>query len=457
MASQMQEQEIGDGTNLVIVLGGELLLQAEILIRTGLHPSEIIAGYTKAGEKALEILEDLVIGRCNSIYDVKEVTRYLKPAVSSKQFGWEEILAPLVAQACIQILPQGTTSFNVDNVRVAKIQGSGVSDSKLVKGFVTTHDSEGTIKHVTNAKIGVFVAGIDIAKPETKATVTLTTAKELLDYNRGEERQMEEFIKGVAGAGVNVIVSGGPVGDIAMHFIERYKIMVVKISSKFDLRRLCKATGSTPLVRLGAPTAEELGNCDSVSVDEFGGSKICIFSNDSESRGLSTIIVRASTQNILDDVERSVDHAVHVFKGLLRDPRLLAGAGATELELARRLSTFGDSAPGLDQYAIKKFAEALEIVPRTLAENAGLPPIQILSQLYAAHHAGKTDVGVDIEEGTIQSATALDINDLFVTKFWALKLAIDVALTILRIDQIIMSKPAGGPKIPNQPGSRDTE
>eukprot|EP01103_Thecamoeba_quadrilineata_P012180 TRINITY_DN3077_c0_g1_i1.p1 TRINITY_DN3077_c0_g1~~TRINITY_DN3077_c0_g1_i1.p1 ORF type:complete len:415 (+),score=84.59 TRINITY_DN3077_c0_g1_i1:144-1247(+) len=321
MASEMQEQEVGDGTNLVIILAGELLLQAESLIRTGLHPSEVISGFNKAGQKAFEILEELVIEKCDDVFDVDAVTKYLKTAISSKQFGWEEILAPLVAQACIQILPKSTKQFNVDNIRVAKILGSGVSDSKLVKGFVTAHDSEGTIKHIKNAKIVVFVAGIDVAKPETKPTVTLTTSKELLDYNKGEEKQMEDMIKAVAGTGVNVVVSGGPIGDIAMHFIERYKMMVVKIGSKFDLRRLCKATGATPLVRLGAPTAEEVGNCDTVSVDEFGGTKICIFSNDSETRGLSTIIVRASTQNILDDVERCVDDAVNVFKGIVRDPR----------------------------------------------------------------------------------------------------------------------------------------
>jgi T-complex protein 1 subunit theta len=456
MASQMQEQEVGDGTNLVIVLGGEFLIQAEALIRMGLHPNEIITGYTKAGKKVLELLEGLATVKCQNISDVNEVSKYLKIAIASKQYGWEDLLAPLVAGACVQILPKVPKNFNVDNVRVAKILGGGVTDTKLVRGFVTTRDSEGTVKHVKNAKIGIFVQGIDIAKPETKPTVLISTAEELMNYNKSEEKLTEEHINSIAQSGVNVIVSGGPIGEMALHFIERHKIMVVKLNSKFEIRRLCKATGAVPLIRVGSPTAEEIGHCDSVSVDEIGGNKVCVFCNEAEDSKLSTIIVRASTQNILDDLERCIDDAVNVFKGLIRDPRVVPGAGATEIELARLLETFGDSAVGLDQYAIKKFGEAFEVIPRTLAENAGASSIEAISSLYAAHQAGKTDVGVDIEEGSVRSATEAGIYDLYLAKHWAIKLATDAALTILRVDQIIMSKPAGGPKVPKQ-GTRDSE
>jgi len=398
-------------------------------------------------------LEGLATTKCSNIADVSEVARYLKPVIASKQYGWEDFLAPLVAQACIQILPKNHKHFNVDNVRVCKILGGGVSDTQLLRGFVTTRDSEGTIKHVKNAKIAVFVSGIDVSKPETKPTVLITNAKDLMQYNKGEEEHMEEIIKAIAEAGVTVLVSGGPVGEIAMHFIERYKMMVVKLGSKFEIRRLCKATRATPLVRLGAPTAEELGHCE-VSVDEIGGTKVVIFRNDSEEGSLSTLVVRASTNNILDDVERCIDDAVNVFKGLIKDERLVPGAGASEIEIARQLETFGDSASGLDQYAIKKYGEAFEVVPRTLAENCGVSSIDTISLLYAAHQAGKIDAAIDVEDGSIKSATELDIRDLYLTKYWAIKFASDAALTILRVDQIIMAKAAGGPKVPKQ-GSRD--
>jgi len=341
----------------------------------------------------------------------------------------------------------------VDNVRVCKILGGGVSDTQLLRGFVTTRDSEGTIKHVKNAKIAVFVSGIDVSKPETKPTVLITNAKDLIQYNKGEEEHMEEIIKGIAEAGVTVIVSGGPIGEISMHFIERYKMMVVKLGSKFEIRRLCKATRATPLVRLGAPTAEELGHCD-VSVDEIGGNKVVIFLNDSEEGSLSTLVVRASTNNILDDIERCIDDAVNAFKGLIKDERLVPGAGASEIEIARQLETFGDSASGLDQYAIKKYGEAFEVFPRTLAENCGVSTIDSISSLYAAHQAGKIDAGIDVEDGSVKSATELGVRDLYLTKYWAIKFASDAALTILRVDQIIMAKAAGGPKVPKQ-GTRD--
>jgi len=309
---------------------------------------------------------------------------------------------------------------------------------------------------VKNAKIGVFAAGLDLVKPETKPTVTITSADQLKTYNKGEEKLMEEEIKKIADSGVNVLVSGGPIGDIALHFLEQYKIMVVKIGSKFDLRRLCQATAAVPLVRMGKPTAEELGHCDLVSVDEIGGTKVCVFQNNDDNSRLSTIIVRASTQNSLDDFERCIDDGVNTYKGMIKDQRFVPGAGATEIEIARRLETFGDSAPGLDQYAIKKYAEAFEVIPRILAENAGVASIETISTLYAAHQAGKVDAGIDVDDGSVRSAIEMSVFDLYLTKYWAIRLATDAVLTILRIDQIIMAKTAGGPKVPRQ-GSRDEE
>jgi len=158
----------------------------------------------------------------------------------------------------------------------------------------------------------------------------------------------------------------------------------------------------------------------------------------------------------LDDIERCVDDAVNVFKGLIKDPRLVPGAGATEIELARQLETFGDSSVGLDQYAVKKYAEAFEVIPRILAENCGVSPIDMVSSLYAAHQAGKADVGVDIEDCSARSSTELSVFDSFATKHTAIRLATDAAVTILRIDQIIMAKPSGGPKVP-KPGVREED
>jgi len=356
----------------------------------------------------------------------------------------------MIAKACIQVLPKNPINFNVDNVRVAKVLGGGVVDTTLIKGHVLTRDSETTIKHVTNAKVAVFSGGIEAPKTETKDTVLITEAKQLLDYSKSEERSMEDIIKKISESGVKVVVSGGAISDMALHFIERYKMMAIKVLSKFDLRRICRAVAATQLTRLGAPTPEELGHCDIVTVEELGSTKVTIFRQEKDDSGIATLVVRASTNNTLDDIERAIDDGVNVYKGMVKDGRFTAGAGATEIELSRSIQALGDSTPGIVQHAIKRYGEAFEVVPRTLSENAGLKTIDIISSLYAAHQKDK-NVGIDVEEGDIKSAVDLGVFDLLQTKLQAIRLATDVAVTVLRVDQIIMAKQAGGPKAKDQP------
>jgi len=282
----------------------------------------------------------------------------------------------------------------------------------------------------------------------------MENADDLKGYNKSEETKMEEIIKSIAESGTKVVVSGGSVSEMALHFIERYNMMCIKINSKWELRRLCSATNSTALVRLGPATADEMGFCDSVAVKEVGGRKITVFSQNKSAKDgcrLSTIVLRASTSSVLQDLERAIDDGVHSCKTLCRDPRLVPGAGATEMELAIKIKEYGDTCPGLDQYAIRAFAKALEFVPRTLAENSGQDASVVLAALGAAHANGNANLGVDItaagteREGTIDVGESLV--DLFETKSSAFRLSIDAAVTVLRVDQIIMSKQAGGPKM----------
>lgn len=455
-ASQMQEQEIGDGTNLVLILCGELLQNAETLLQKGLHPSEIISGFNKAGTEALKILEELVAYKLDDIRNVETVSKCIKTSISSKQYGYEDMLAPLIAQACIQVLPNNPSQFNVDNVRVSKILGGGVLDTQVVKGHVLNRGVEGTIKHVKNAKIAVLATGLESAKTETKDVLSITDAETLLKYSKSEEKAIETIINQIAQSGAKVVICGGAISEMALHFLERYKIMVIKVSSKFELRRLCRAVGATPLVRMGGPTPEELGHCDNVSVEEIGSTEVTIFRQERDDSGISTLVVRASTQNMLDDFERAIEDGVNVFKGLTKDPRLVIGGGATEIELAQKIQSFGESTPGLIQYAIKKYGESFEVVPRTLAENAGLNATTILSNLYSAHQKGQIHDGLNLEKGTISNLMESNVLDLLSTKQSAIRLATNTVVTILRIDQIIMSKPAGGPKPPKQ-GSLDTD
>eukprot|EP00295_Goniomonas_pacifica_P018029 CAMPEP_0175848062 /NCGR_PEP_ID=MMETSP0107_2-20121207/23709_1 /TAXON_ID=195067 ORGANISM="Goniomonas pacifica, Strain CCMP1869" /NCGR_SAMPLE_ID=MMETSP0107_2 /ASSEMBLY_ACC=CAM_ASM_000203 /LENGTH=545 /DNA_ID=CAMNT_0017162965 /DNA_START=19 /DNA_END=1656 /DNA_ORIENTATION=- len=452
LAASMQENEAGDATNLVVVFAGELLAHAESLITKGLHSADIIGGYIIAGHEALRVLDELAVKTVSNVRDTTDVTNALKPVIASHQYGLEDFMSGLVAKACIDVCPSNPKFFNTDNVRVTKIIGSTVTESTVVNGFVLARDSEGVIKHATGCKVAVFTCGIEASSTETKGTVLLKTAEELEQYSLSEEHAVEKMIKEVSDAGVSVVVCNGSISEMALHFLERFNIMVVKCPSKFELRRVMKTCNAVGMARVGTPTEEELGRCDSVSVDEIGGTKCVIFRQDAEDTKVATIVLRSSTQNTLDDLDRSLQDAINVYKGICKDGRLVAGAGGAEIEIASRLQQLADSTPGLEQYAIRKFSEGLEVVPRTLAENAGQDATQAISNLYAAHASGTTAAGIDVEEGGTLDTVAANILDHLPTKLDAIRLATDAAVTVLRVDQIIMAKQAGGPKPPSQGG-----
>jgi T-complex protein 1 subunit theta len=324
--------------------------------------------------------------------------------------------------------------------------------------MIIPHDVAGHVRKVKNAKIAIFTCSLQAADTETKGTVLIHNADELMKYNIGEEKEIERIIRSIAESGVNVIVTGQTIDDMAQHFIEKHGMMVIKLTSQHELRRLCRATKARPLVQLGPLAKEDIGLCSRVFVREVGSQNVIIFQQDkNDATAISTILLRASTNNILNDIERAVDDGVNVVKAMVKDGRFVAGAGAVDIELARRLTAIGAKSKGLDQYAIKKFAEAFEVVPRTLAENAGLVAVDIISQLYTAHEKNQPNAGVNIEDGGVKDMTKDGILDLLCTKRQAIFLATDAVLTILRVDQIIQAKPAGGPKIPKKQGHWDDE
>lgn len=454
LAAEAQDFECGDGTNLVVSFAGELLSQTEDLFRMGLHPSDVVSGYSKAGDKLMEDflppLAELVPAMADG-RDKEELVRVVKPVLAAKHLGSEDILAPLVAEACLGAMSSSSSapaSFSVDSVRVAKILGGGIAQSHVVHGFVALRGLETTLTSAKDAKICVFGCGMEASATEAKGTVLMKTADDLKNYNKSEEKKMEEIVKGIADAGIKVCVAGGTVSEMALHFIERYGMLCLKVGSKWELRRLCVATGATALVRLGAPTPDEMGYCDHVHQKEVGGRPVTIFSQaeGSKTGKLSTIVLRASTSSVLADLERAIDDGVHAAKTACKHGKLVPGAGATEMELSLKVKAFADTCPGLDQYAIRAFGKALEVVPRTLAENAGLDQALVIAALGAAHASGKVGAGVDIDAMGIDGASGITddtgVLDLYYTKASALKLAIDSALTVLRVDQIIMSKKA---------------
>ncbi|KAF8521149.1 T-complex protein 1 [Gautieria morchelliformis] len=477
MASQAQESEMGDATNFVLILAGELLKKAGPLLVMGLHPSEVIQGYELASIKALAELETLSVHTLPSPLTQASLTLALKPAIAAKQYGSEDILASLVAEAALAVMPPNPKNFNVDNVRVVKIMGGSLSGSRVVRGMVFGREPEGIVKKATKSKVAVFTCGLDVAQTETKGTVLLKNADEMLNFTRGEEKQMEKIVKEIADSGVKVIIAGSSVGELALHYLNRMSIVVVKVLSKFDLRRLCRVVNATPLARMGAPTAEEAGFVDVLECIEVGGDRVTVLRQlsdeerngdaaDGEKSRTSTIVLRGATQNSLDDLERAVDDGVNVLKALLKDARLVPGAGATELELAKRVEAYGSSLKGLNQHAVRKYATALEVVPRTLAENAlgGAEGNEVIGKLWAKHNSGQegaptwgVDVEVDSDSGGTLPAPSLSIYDSLAAKSWGIRLATEAAISVLSVDSIIMSKPAGGPKVPQQAGNWDED
>ncbi|PNI61642.1 CCT8 isoform 5, partial [Pan troglodytes] len=244
MASHMQEQEVGDGTNFVLVFAGALLELAEELLRIGLSVSEVIEGYEIACRKAHEILPNLVCCSAKNLRDIDEVSSLLRTSIMSKQYGNEVFLAKLIAQACVSIFPD-SGHFNVDNIRVCKILG----------------------------------------------TVLIKTAEELMNFSKGEENLMDAQVKAIADTGANVVVTGGKVADMALHYANKYNIMLVRLNSKWDLRRLCKTVGATALPRLTPPVLEEMGHCDSVCLSEVGDTQVVVFKHEKEDGAISTIVL----------------------------------------------------------------------------------------------------------------------------------------------------------------------
>jgi T-complex protein 1 subunit theta len=433
MAAKMQENEAGDGTNFVISLAGELMTQAMGLLKMGLHPSEILIGYDKGAKKALELIEKMECHKATDLSSHEEISRCIRTAIAAKQFGQDEFLSKLIGKAALQCMPSSHKGFSVDAVRVQKILGGGIFDSEVIAGMVILRGSETSITHVKDAKIAVFNATIEMQQGETKGTVLLKNSEDLLKYTKGEEVMFEKFVKSLADAGVTVVVGSGSMSETAIHFFEKYKIMALKIMSKWELKRIAKSVGASAVVKLECPTADELGFAHEVAFKEISSQRCTVFRRDEEENKMSTIVLRGSTMSSLDDLERAVDDGVNTVKSLTKDSRMCPGAGATEIHIASQIQAYAKQQPGLDQYAVEKFGQAFEVIPRTIAENAGLKAEGIIADLYA-----KTDDsshwGIDVTDGKIKDVVDKSIMDVLDVKSWGIKLTSDAVLTVLKVD-----------------------
>lgn len=446
-ALKAQNNEQGDGTNFVVTFGGELLNYAGKLISEGVHVADVSEGYEKAFNKVVELIDTAPTYKVADIKNLEEATKVIKPAIGSKLVhGQESFLAPLIAQACINVVPENKEKFDVDNVRVAKILGGSLMKSEVIKGMVVVRKTEGNITKAEKCNVAVYNCEFQTKGAETNDQIVFKTADELLNYTKSEEDNMEKIVKEIVDAGVNCIVTGGAISNMAIHYLDKYNVMAFRTMSKFELRRIAKSVGATLMVRLGAPTKEEMGYADNIELTEISSQKCIIIQKDDEKNKLSTIVLRGTTNDMLDNLERVVNCGVNAYRSVCRSPVYVAGAGAIDMYLCEQIKKYAKTVTSLDQYAIEAFGESFEVIPRTLMENAGINVNEKLATLRAKNNKNP-NMGINVKTGEIEDSFELGVYDHLETKKWAIKHAYNSIKTIIRIDQIIVAKPAGGPKM----------
>jgi T-complex protein 1 subunit theta len=452
-----QNSEQGDGTNFVVTFGGELMNYAGKLVSEGLHVADVSEGYEKAFNKAMELLDKAETYKIKDVKNLEEATKIIKPVIGSKLVhGQESFLAPLIAEACINVVPENKEKFDVDNVRVAKILGGNIMKSEVIKGMLVVRKTEGAVTSCEKCNVAVYNCEFTTKGAETNDQIVFKTADELLNYTKSEEDHMEKIIKGIVDSGVKCIITGGAISNMAIHYLDKYGIMAFRTLSKFELRRIARSIGATLLVRLGAPTKEEMGYADEIKLTEISSQKCILIRKDSENNKLATIILRGTTNDMLDNLERVVNCGVNAYRAVCKSPLFVAGAGAIDMYLCEKIKEYAREFKSLDQYAIEAFGEAFEVIPRTIMENSGINVNEKLSTLRAKNSKTPT-LGINVKTGEIEDAFTMGVYDHLETKKWALKHAYNSIRTIIKIDQIIVAKPAGGPNLTNNPYAKASQ
>ena len=437
--AKTQDKEAGDGTTTAVVIAGELLRKAEELLDQNIHPSIVIKGYALAAEKAQEILDE--IARDVDVEDVETLKKAAVTAITGKAAEEErEYLAGIAVEAVKQVAEKvdGTYKVDLDNIKFEKKEGGSVKDTRLIRGVVIDKEvvHPGMPKRVEGAKIALINEALEVKETETDAEIRITSPEQLQAFLEQEEKMLREMVDKIKEVGANVVFVQKGIDDLAQHYLAKYGILAVRRVKKSDMEKLAKATGAKIVTNVRDLTSEDLGEAELVEQRKVAGENM-IFVEGCKNPKAVTILIRGGTEHVVDEVERALEDAVKVTKDIVEDGKILAAGGAPEIELAIRLDEYAKEVGGKEQLAIEAFAEALKIIPRTLAENAGLDPIETLVKVIAAHKDKGPSVGVDVFEG--EPADMLErgvIAPVRVTK-QAIKSASEAAIMILRIDDVI--------------------
>ncbi|MBI1978485.1 MAG: TCP-1/cpn60 chaperonin family protein [Candidatus Aenigmarchaeota archaeon] len=443
--AKTQNEEVGDGTTTSVILAGELLKKAEELLEQEIHPTVITKGFKIAKEEALKVLEE--IAKPVSVNDTDVLNKIAVTAMSGKSV---ERASPRLAQLVVDAVKavaetkDGKTTVDNDNIKREKKHGGSSEDTELVRGIVIDKEvvHPAMPKAVNDAKIALLDVALEVKETETDAEIRITSPDQMQAFIEQEQKMLKDMVDKVVASGATVLICQKGIDDIAQHYLAKKKILVCRRAKKSDMEALAKATGGRIVSNLEDLSPEDLGYAKVVEEKKVAGEAMT-FIRDCKDPKAVTLLVRGSTEHVVDEVNRSVEDAIGAVASAVEVGKVVPGAGAPEAEVAKRLRKSAEQFSGREQLAIKAFADALEIVPRSLAENAGLDPIDILVALRAAHDQGKSSYGVGVFDGVVVDAFDNGVIEPLKVKTQAIKSASEAAEMILRIDDVITASKLG--------------
>jgi thermosome len=445
--AKTQNEEVGDGTTTAVIIAGELLKNAEELLDQEIHPTVITKGYKIAKDEALKILND--IAKPITINDENELNKIAITAMSGKSVEKASPrLANLVVQAVKEVAVDGKA--DTEDIKREKKHGGSAEDTELIKGIVIDKEitHPGMPKKLENAKIALLDAALEVKETETDAEIRITSPEQMQAFIEQEQNMLRAMVDKIVKSGANVVFCQKGIDDIAQHYLSKRGIIAARRVKKSDMDKLAKATGGRVVSSLDDLSSSDLGFARIVEEKKVGGEQMTFVRECKDPKSV-TILVRGSTEHVVDEVDRSIEDAIGAVSSAVDLGKIVPGAGAPEAEVSRRLRKFSEKFSGREQLAIIAFANALEVVPRTLAENAGLDPIDILVELRAAHDQGSVNAGLDIFNKKIVDALSIEVVEPLKVKMQAIKSAAEAAEMILRIDDVIAASKLGkGPAMP---------
>ncbi len=453
--AKTQDKEVGDGTTTSVVFAGELLKKAGELLEQEIHPSIVISGYAKAADKALEVLNKVAIP-----VDLKDRETLLKLAstsMRSKAVSSDRAhLAEVVVDAVMQIVEKrgGETIADVDNIQIVKKEGKSLEETQMIKGIIVDKEvvHDGMPKKLKNAKIALLNAAMEIEKTEIDAEIRIKTPDGVKAFLDQETEMLKKMVDQVSASGANVLLCQKGIDDVAQHFLSKAGIMAARRLKESDMEKLAKATGGKIVNNLKDLKKTDLGVCGLVEERKVGNDKM-IFVEECKNPASVAIFIRAGLERMLDEAERSLNDALYVVSDVAEEPKMVPGGGAIEMELAKEVRGYARQVGGREQLAIEAFADALEVIPRTLAENAGLDLLDTMVAMKAAHEKKNgLKMGVNVFEGGVADMLKEGVVEPMVVKQQAIKSSIEVASMILRIDDVVAAKSGGGPGGPGGHG-----